>query len=65
VFLNIAFACLIILLFLAGGAAIHMGIFKAHRETASFSRKVLGGIAAYGISAMAWFFMYSYHYLGW
>jgi hypothetical protein len=54
-----------VLLCLAGGAALHMVIFKAHRETASFPWKVFGGIAAYGISAVAWFFMYSYHHLGW
>jgi hypothetical protein len=54
-----------VLLFLAGGAAIYMGLFKAHRLTASFSRKVFSGIAAYAISATAWFFIYSHHYLGW
>jgi hypothetical protein len=64
-FMSIVFVCLMLLLFLAGGAAIHMGFFKAHRETASFTRRVLGGVAAYGMSAGIWFFMYSHHYLGW
>ncbi len=64
-FMSIVSICLMVLLCLASGAAIHMVIFKAHRETASFSRRVLGGIAAFGISAVIWFFMYSHHYLGW
>jgi hypothetical protein len=64
-FMSIVFVCLMLLLFLAGGAAIHLGVFKAHRATAPFTRKILGGVAAYGISAVIWFFMYSYHYLSW
>jgi hypothetical protein len=64
-FMSIISICLMVLLCLAGGAALHMVIFKVHRETASFPWKVFGGIAAYGISAVAWFFMYSHHYLGW
>jgi hypothetical protein len=64
-FMSIVFVCLMLLLFLAGGAAIHLGLFKTHRETASFTCKVLGGVAAYGISAVIWFFMYSHHHLGW
>jgi len=61
----IVFILLAILLFLAGGAALHMGVFKAHCEETGFTGKVFGGIVSYGISGAVWFFMYSHHYLGW
>ena len=64
-FMFIVFIVLATLLFVAGGAALHMGVFKAHREETGFTKKVFGGIASYGISGVGWFFMYSYHYLGW
>ncbi|OQY48322.1 MAG: hypothetical protein B6240_04850 [Desulfobacteraceae bacterium 4572_87] len=54
-----------LLLFLAGGAAIHMSVFKVHRGEASISRKVFGGIVSYGLSALVWSLMYSHYYLNW
>ncbi|MBN1848482.1 MAG: hypothetical protein JW932_07845 [Deltaproteobacteria bacterium] len=64
-FMMIVFIFMALVLFLATGAAIYMGIFKAHSENASLARKTFSGIASYGFSAVFWFFMYSYHYLGW
>ena len=64
-FMMIVFIFLMIILVLSGGAAIHMGVFRAHRPEAGFGKKVFGGIVSYGISALAWLAMYSYHYLGW
>lgn len=64
-FLSMVFICLLILLFLAGGAALHMGIFKAHQEEKSLLAKTITGILSYGFSAVFWFFSYSHHYLGW
>lgn len=54
-----------VLLVLLSAAALYMGLFKAHKESASFSRKTLSGIASGAVSCVAWFFMYSHHYLGW
>ena len=64
-FMMAVFIFLMIVLILSGGAALHFGIFKAHRPEAGFSRKFFGGIISYGISSIAWLAMYSYHYLGW
>lgn len=64
-FMMIVFIFLMIVLILSGGAVIHMGVFKAHRPETGFGRRVAGGIVSYGISALAWLAMYSYHYLGW
>ena len=64
-FASCVFVFLLLLLFLSGGAAIHMGIFKSHRSDASLARKFIGGIVSYGFSAVFWYFSYSYHYLGW
>lgn len=64
-FVMIVFISLMIVLILSGGAAIHMGVFKAHRPKTGFCQKVFGGIVSYGISALAWLAIYSYHYLGW
>jgi hypothetical protein len=64
-FKTVVFIFLIILLILSGGAAIHLGVFKVHRPETGFVRKVLGGIVSYGISAIVWLVLYSYHYLGW
>lgn len=46
-------------------AALYLGVFKAGRDTASAFRKTVSGIASGAISCLAWFFMYSHHYLGW
>jgi hypothetical protein len=64
-FMTVIFIFLMILLILSGGAAIHLGVFKVHRPETGFVRKVLGGIVSYGISAIVWLVLYSYHYLGW
>lgn len=64
-FMTIVFVLLMVLLIVAGGAALHLGVFKAHREETGFVRKALGGVLSYGFSAFAWLLMYSHHYLGW
>ena len=63
--MTIVFIFLMILLILSGGAALHLGLFKAHRPETGFVKKVFGGILSYAISALAWLALYSYHYLGW
>lgn len=52
-------------LILATSAALYMGIFKAHRETATFKKKTLSGIASVLLSCCIWAVLYSHHYLGW
>ncbi len=64
-FMTIVFILLMLLLILSGGGAIHLGFFKAHRPETGFGRKVIGAIVSYGISALVWLALYSYHYLGW
>ncbi len=64
-FLSIVFVSLMILLFLSGGAAIFMGVFKGHKQDKSAAAKTISGILSFGLSAVFWFFCYSYHYLGW
>jgi hypothetical protein len=64
-FMMIVFIFLMSVLILSGGAAIYMGVFKAHRPETGFGKRIFSGIASYGISALAWLAMYSYHYLGW
>ena len=64
-FMTIIFIFLMLLLILSGGAAMHLGLFKAHRPETGFVRKVFGGIVSYAISALVWLALYSYHYLGW
>ena len=64
-FMSFVFACLFILMIVAGGAALHMGLFKADRKGFGSGRQVLSGIFSYGVSGCVWFIIYSYHYLGW
>jgi len=64
-FMTVVFILLMTLLILSGGAALHIGIFKAHRPETGFVKKTFGGIVSYGISAAVWLALYSYHYLGW
>lgn len=54
-----------VLLVVLTGAALYMGVFKAHRDTASFTRKTLSGLVSGAISCLAWATLYSHHYLGW
>jgi predicted small integral membrane protein len=56
------FAALLVLLTVA---ALYMGVFKAHRASASMGKKAFSGIASGVLSCLVWFFMYSHHYLGW
>jgi len=56
------FAALLVLL---SAAALYMGVFKAHRDTATFAKKTLSGIASGAFSCLAWAAMFSHHYLGW
>ena len=63
--MTVVFIFLMILLILTGGAAMHLGVFKAHRPETGCVKKVFGGIVSYAISAMVWLALYSYHYLGW
>ncbi len=64
-FSAIIFVCLMLLLFLAGGAAVHMGVFKSHKQGKSLASKTITGILSYGFSAVFWFFSYTHFYLGW
>ena len=54
-----------VLLVLMTAAALYMVVFKAHRDTASFAKKVVSGITGGLFSCLAWFFMYSHQYIGW
>ena len=64
-FMTVVFIFLMVLLILSGGAALHLGVFRAHRPETGFAKKAFGGVISYGISAAAWLALYSYHYLGW
>ena len=64
-FMMFVFTFLMILLILSGAAVIYMGVFHSHRPETAFVKKVISGIVSYGISALAWLAVYSYHYLGW
>ncbi len=61
----IVFWLLALILFLATGAAINMGLFRADRPGRGLAYKTLAGLCSYAFSGAAWYFMYSYHYLGW
>lgn len=54
-----------VLLVLAGAAALYMGVFKAHRPGAGFARKAVSGVLSGVLSATVWAISYSHHYLGW
>ena len=64
-FMASVFTGLMLLLILAGGAALYMGLFRAAGPHVSLGRKAASGIAAYAISGGVWGLMYSFHYLGW
>lgn len=64
-FLKIVFVFLILLLVVSSGRALHMGVFKAHRENTTFLKRTIGGIVSYALSAIVWLAMYSHHYMGW
>ena len=64
-FLTIIFIILMALLIVASGRALHMGIFKAHRQETAFSKRAIGGVASYTFSALVWLILYSHHYMKW
>lgn len=59
------FIGLALLLFIAGGATIHMGVFGAMKPESSFVKKALTGVVSYALSGVFWYGCYGYHYLGW
>ena len=54
-----------LILFLFTGVALFMGVFKAHKETASLPKKIGVGVLSGLISVIGWGFMYSWTYLSW
>lgn len=65
IFNYVVFTILAMALFLATGAAIHMGIFKARGREVGAARKGVTAIVSYVISGFCWCLAYGYHYLGW
>lgn len=61
-YLQIAFG---IFLLWATSAALYMGVFHAHRGTVALGRKTVAAIVSVGLSAIIWFFLYSWTYLSW
>ena len=69
-FLQIMFA---LLLLMASSAALYMGvyqgifrgIFQANRKSLALGPKFLAEVLCVGVSALCWFFMYSWTYLSW
>lgn len=64
-FMLIVTIFLMVLLIIAGGTALYMGLFKAHRPGTGFTKKAVSGVLAYSLSAAVWLAMYSHHYLKW
>lgn len=54
-----------LVLVLATGAALYMGLFRAHRTGLGLGRKILCGLASGVLSAVVWNILYSHQYLGW
>lgn len=65
IFDYVVFSFLALLLFLATGAAIYLGIFKSGRQGTGKVKKVTTAIVSYCISAVFWYFAYGHHYIGW
>lgn len=65
IFSYIVFTLLALLLFLATGAAIHLGVFRAGRQGITQFRKVTTAILSYGFSGIVWYLAYGHHYVGW
>lgn len=59
------FWLLAVILFLATGAALYMGLFKADKPAKGLKYKFFSGLCSYGTSLTVWYFMYSYRYLDW
>ena len=64
-FLTIVSTLFLFILFLAGGAVLFMGVFKAHKNGTGFAKKCISGVTAYTLSAVIWFGLYSYQHMGW
>lgn len=64
-FESVVFVLLCSLLVLAGGAAIYMGVMKRLCSEMTFGGSVFFSIFSFTLSAVIWFFIYSFHYLGW
>ncbi len=59
------FWLLALLLFAASGAALYMGLFRADKTGRGWGYKAFAGVGSCLISGVAWYYMYSFHYLGW
>lgn len=59
------FWLLALILFTATGAALYMGVFRADKAARGWGYKALAGLGSYLISGVAWYYLYSFHYLGW
>jgi hypothetical protein len=49
----------------ATGAALYMGIFKAHKSSVSLGAKLASGFLSAIIAGATWFGLYSWSYLSW
>jgi hypothetical protein len=65
VFDLIVFWLLALLLFLASGAALYLGAFRAGRAARGLGYKTFSGLCSWLISGVAWYYLYSFHYLSW
>ncbi|NDV19842.1 hypothetical protein GO013_10460 [Pseudodesulfovibrio sp. JC047] len=54
-----------VLLVLLSASALYMGVFRAHGDTVSYTKKVFSGIASGVVSCLVWSILYSHHFLGW
>lgn len=52
-------------LLLATGAALYMGVFRAHRDGVSMASKFFRGVLSALISGATWFGLSSWTYLSW
>ena len=52
-------------LLLATGSALYMGVFRAHRDGVSFPAKIVRGLLSAFMSVMLWSGLYSWSYLSW
>ena len=54
-----------VVLLLATGTALYMGVFRAHRTGVSLPSKVVRGMFSAFMSIALWFGLYSWSYLSW
>lgn len=55
----------LLLLVLAGAAALYLGVFKAQRPGRRAGTRALCGVLSGVLSAAFWIVLYSHQYLGW